>query len=153
MKRWGLLKATWLFDVSTVFDLPGFPAAVAAAEIARGLMGSDCSSHRLSVAAVDAHKVQRGLRGLTCQRRADKETAASHVEEAFDTVAAGLVAHSPAAAGLCRNFRHPQSCLEREKVLKGRVRKIGEGVVGYIHQGSVGYKPLIAGLPTSGHNI
>lgn len=143
--------------MSTVFDLRGFPAAaaaVAAAETAQGLMGSGCSSHRLSVAAVvEARKVQKGHRVLACQRKADRGTAASHVEEAFDTVAAGLVVHSPAAAGLCRSFRHPQSCSEREKVLKGRVRKTGEGVVGYIRPGSAGYKPLITGLPTSGHNI
>lgn len=141
--------------MSTVFDLPGFPAAAAAvaAETAQGLMGSGCSSHRPSAAAVEAHKVQKGHRVLACQRKADKGTAASHVEEAFDTVAAGLVTNSPAAAGLCRSFRHLQSCSEREKVLKGRVRKIGEGVAGYTRQGSAGYKPLITGLPTSGHNI
>lgn len=143
--------------MSTVFDLLGFPAAAAAAaaaETAQGLMGSGCSSHRPSVvAAVEAHKVQKGHRVLACQRKADKGTAASHVEEAFDTVAAGLVAHSPAAAGLYRSFRRPQSCSEREKVLKGKVRKIGEEVVDYIRQGSADYKPLINGLPTSGHNI
>lgn len=117
-------------------------------------MGPGCSSHRLSVtAAVEAHKIQEEHRVLACQHMADKGTVASHAEPGVDTVAAGLVDRSLAVAGLCRSFQHRQSCLEHEKVLKGKVQRIDEGAVSYIHRDSVGYRLLITGLPTSGHNI
>lgn len=150
MKREGLLKVMQLLVGNIVFDLRGFPAAAVAVEIAQQLIGPDCASHQL---AVEVHKVQEWHRVLASQHRADRGTAASHVEAAVDTAAAGLMVHNLAAAGLCRSFRHPQSCLAREKVLKGKVRRIDEGVADYIRQDSAGCMPLIAGLPASDHNI
>jgi hypothetical protein len=114
------------------------------------------ANYQLAALAVEAHKVPAWHQVLASQHRVDKGTAASHVEVGVDIVAAGLVvlmAHNSAVAGLCRSSQRQQSCLAHGKVLKGKVRRIDEGVADCIHQDSADCMLLTGGLPASGRNI
>lgn len=150
MKRSGLLRAMRLPAEEAVFSLRDFPGA-AAVETAQGLMALEYSSYQF---AVEGHKV-RMRQVLAFRHKAGRGTAASLVEAVVDTAAAlvALMAHILAVAGSYKSFRLQLSCLAHVNVLKGKVRRIGEGVGDYIRLDFAGCMPLRAGLQASGRSI
>lgn len=151
MKRSDLLRVMRLPAEEAVFSPQDFPGP-AAVEIDQGLMEPDYSSYQF---AVEVHKVLVQRQVLAFQHKVDKGTAASLAEAVVDTAVAlvALMARNLAAAGSYKSFQHQLSCLARVNVLKGKVRRIGEVVEGYIRPDFADCMPLKAGLPASDRNI
>lgn len=151
MKRSDLLKAMRLPAEEAVFSLRDFPGA-AAVENDQGLMVPEYSSYRF---AVEVHKVRMQRQVLAFRHKAGRGTVASLVEAAVDTAAApvALMAHILVVAGSCKSFQHQLSCLAHVNVLKGKVRRIDEGVEGYIRPDFADCMPLTTGLQAFDRNI